>query len=95
MDSNAQMLIFGINWFSIENATKQKNREKMTESIPVEEASNEMLSLDQLKETVVAQYGDDARLILDSIDEVEAILLRRQGHLSNYHESAGVLSRPR
>ena len=37
-----------------------------------------MLPLDQLKETVVAQYGDDARLILDSIDEVEAILLRRQ-----------------
>ena len=26
----------------------------------------------------MAQYGDDARLILDSIDEVEAILLRRQ-----------------
>ena len=33
-----------------------------------------MLPLDQLKETVVAQYGEDARLILDSIDEVEAIL---------------------
>ena len=36
----------------------EENEEKMAESIPVEEASNEMLPLDQLKETVVAQYGD-------------------------------------
>ena len=84
----------------------EENEEKMTESIPVEEASNEMLPLDQLKETVVAQYGDDARLILDSIDEVEAILLRRQARakgefddtkaiihlsgLSKKYESAGM-----
>ena len=57
---------------------EEENEEKMTESTPNGEASNEMLPLDKLKETVVAQYGDDARLILDSIDEVEAILLRRQ-----------------
>ena len=84
----------------------EENEEKMTESIPVEEASNEMLPLDKLKETVVAQYGDDARLILDSIDEVEAILLRRQARakgefddtkaiihlsgLSKKYESAGM-----
>ena len=82
----------------------EENEEKMTESIPVEEASNEMLPLDQLKENVVAQYGDDARLILDSIDEVEAILLRRQARakgefddaiihlsgLSKKYESAGM-----
>ena len=84
----------------------EENEEEMTESIPVEEASNEMLPLDQLKETVVAQYGDDARLILDSIDEVEAILLRRQARakgefddtkaiihlsgLSKKYESAGM-----
>jgi ABC-type lipoprotein export system ATPase subunit len=54
----------------------------------------------------MAQYGDDARLILDSIDEVEAILLRRQARakgefddtkaiihlsgLSKKYESAGM-----
>ena len=37
----------------------EENEEKMTESIPVGEAPK-MLPLDQLKETVVAQYGDDA-----------------------------------
>ena len=66
----------------------EENEEKMTESIPVEEASNEMLPLDQLKETVVAQYGDDARLILDSIDEVEAILLRRQARAKGEFDDA-------
>ena len=54
------------------------NKQKMTVSILDEEASKQKLPLDNLKETVMAQYGDDARLILDSIDEVEAILLRRQ-----------------
>ena len=54
------------------------NKQKMTVSILDEEASKQKLPLDNLKETVIAQYGDDARLILDSIDEVEAILLRRQ-----------------
>ena len=54
------------------------NKEKMAKLSPNEEASDEMIPLNQLKETVMAQYGDDARLILDSIDEVEAILLRRQ-----------------
>ena len=66
----------------------EENEEKMAESIPVEEASNEMLPLDQLKETVVAQYGDDARLILDSIDEVEAILLRRQARAKGEFDDA-------
>ena len=66
----------------------EENEEKMTESIPVEEASNEMLPLDQLKENVVAQYGDDARLILDSIDEVEAILLRRQARAKGEFDDA-------
>ena len=47
-----------------------------------------MLPLDQLKETVVAQYGDDARLILDSIDEVEAILLRRQARAKGEFDDA-------
>ena len=56
----------------------EENKEKMTESIPGKEASKEKPLIDNLKETVIAQYGDDARLILDSIDEVEAILLRRQ-----------------
>ena len=54
------------------------NKEKMAKLSPNEEASDAMIPLNQLKETVMAQYGDDARLILDSIDEVEAILLRRQ-----------------
>ena len=31
-----------------------------------------------LKETVLAQYGSDADLILNSIDEVEGIILRRE-----------------
>ena len=78
----------------------EENEEKMAESIPVEEASNEMLPLDQLKETVVAQYGDDARLILDSIDEVEAILLRRQARAKGefddakgHHPSVGIIEK--
>ena len=66
----------------------EENEEKMTESPSNEEASNEMLPLDQLKETVVAQYGDDARLILDSIDEVEAILLRRQARAKGEFDDA-------
>ena len=82
------------------------NKQKMTVSIPDEEASKQKLPLDNLKETVMAQYGDDARLILDSIDEVEAILLRRQARakgefddtkaiihlsgLSKKYESAGM-----
>ena len=66
----------------------EENEGKMTEPIPVEEASNEMLPLDQLKETVVAQYGDDARLILDSIEEVEAILLRRQARAKGEFDDA-------
>ena len=37
---------------------EEENEEKMTESTPNGEASNEMLPLDKLKETVVAQYGD-------------------------------------
>ena len=81
-------------------------KQKMTVSIPDEEASKQKLPLDNLKETVMAQYGDDARLILDSIDEVEAILLRRQARakgefddtkaiihlsgLSKKYESAGM-----
>ena len=82
------------------------NKEKMAKLSPNEEASDEMIPLNQLKETVMAQYGDDARLILDSIDEVEAILLRRQARakgefddtkaiihlsgLSKKYESAGM-----
>ena len=82
------------------------NKQKMTVSILDEEASKQKLPLDNLKETVMAQYGDDARLILDSIDEVEAILLRRQARakgefddtkaiihlsgLSKKYESAGM-----
>ena len=66
----------------------EENEEKMTDSPSNEEASNEMLPLDQLKETVVAQYGDDARLILDSIDEVEAILLRRQARAKGEFDDA-------
>ena len=82
------------------------NKQKMTVSIHDEEASKQKLPLDNLKETVMAQYGDDARLILDSIDEVEAILLRRQARakgefddtkaiihlsgLSKKYESAGM-----
>ena len=82
------------------------NKQKMTVSILDEEASKQKLPLDNLKETVIAQYGDDARLILDSIDEVEAILLRRQARakgefddtkaiihlsgLSKKYESAGM-----
>ena len=81
-------------------------KQKMTVSILDEEASKQKLTLDNLKETVMAQYGDDARLILDSIDEVEAILLRRQARakgefddtkaiihlsgLSKKYESAGM-----
>ena len=81
-------------------------KQKMTVSILDEEASKQKLPLDNLKETVIAQYGDDARLILDSIDEVEAILLRRQARakgefddtkaiihlsgLSKKYESAGM-----
>ena len=81
-------------------------KQKMTVSILDEEASKQKLPLDNLKETVMAQYGDDARLILDSIDEVEAILLRRQARakgefddtkaiihlsgLSKKYESAGM-----
>ena len=65
-----------------------ENEEKLTESIPVEDASNEMLPLDQLKETVVAQYGDDARLILDSIDEVEAIKIRIQARAKGEFDDA-------
>ena len=34
------------------------------------------------------QYGDDARLILDSIDEVEAILLRRQARAKGEFDDA-------
>ena len=84
----------------------EENKEKVSESMPNEEVSKEMLPLDNLKEAVVAQYGDDARLILDSIDEVEAILLRRQARakgefddtkaiihlsgLSKKYESAGM-----
>ena len=83
------------------------NKQKMTVSILDEEASKQKLPLDNLKETVMAQYGDDARLILDSIDEVEAILLRRQARakgefddtkaiihlsgLSKKYESAGMI----
>ena len=67
---------------------EEENEEKMTESTPNGEASNEMLPLDKLKETVVAQYGDDARLILDSIDEVEAILLRRQARAKGEFDDA-------
>ena len=82
------------------------NKQKMTVSILDEEASDEMIPLNQLKETVIAHYGDDARLILDSIDDVEAILLRRQARakgefddtkaiihlsgLSKKYESAGM-----
>ena len=82
------------------------NKQKMTVSILDEEASKQKLPLDNLKETVIAQYGDDARLILYSIDEVEAILLRRQARakgefddtkaiihlsgLSKKYESAGM-----
>ena len=82
------------------------NKQKMTVSILDDEASKQKLPLDNLKETVMAQYGDDARLILDSIDEVEAILLRRQARakgefddtkaiihlsgLSKKYESAGM-----
>ena len=82
------------------------NKQKMAVSILDEEASKQKLPLDNLKETVIAQYGDDARLILDSIDEVEAILLRRQARakgefddtkaiihlsgLSKKYESAGM-----
>ena len=82
------------------------NKQKMTVSIHDEEASKQKLPLEYLKETVIAQYGDDARLILDSIDEVEAILLRRQARakgefddtkaiihlsgLSKKYESAGM-----
>ena len=81
-------------------------KQKMTVSTLDEEASKQKLPLDNLKETVMAQYGDDARLILDSIDEVEAILLRRQARakgefddtkaiihlsgLSKKYESAGM-----
>ena len=81
-------------------------KQKITVSILDEEASKQKLPLDNLKETVMAQYGDDARLILDSIDEVEAILLRRQARakgefddtkaiihlsgLSKKYESAGM-----
>ena len=84
----------------------EENKQKMTVSILDEEASKQKLPLDNLKETVMAQYGDDARLILDSIDEVEAILLRRQARakgefddtkaiihlsgLSKKYESAGM-----
>ena len=84
----------------------EENKEKVSESMPNEEVSKEMLPIDNLKEAVVAQYGDDARLILDSIDEVEAILLRRQARakgefddtkaiihlsgLSKKYESAGM-----
>jgi len=84
----------------------EENKQKVSESMPNEEVSKEMLPLDNLKEAVVAQYGDDARLILDSIDEVEAILLRRQARakgefddtkaiihlsgLSKKYESAGM-----
>ena len=84
----------------------EENKEKLSESMPNEEVSKEMLPIDNLKEAVVAQYGDDARLILDSIDEVEAILLRRQARakgefddtkaiihlsgLSKKYESAGM-----
>ena len=84
----------------------EENKEKVSESMSNEEVSKEMLPLDNLKEAVVAQYGDDARLILDSIDEVEAILLRRQARakgefddtkaiihlsgLSKKYESAGM-----
>ena len=84
----------------------EENKQKMTVSILDEEASKQKLPLDNLKETVIAQYGDDARLILDSIDEVEAILLRRQARakgefddtkaiihlsgLSKKYESAGM-----
>lgn len=35
-------------------------------------------SIEQLKKIVSDQFGEDARLILDSIDEVEGILLRRE-----------------
>ena len=82
------------------------NKQKMTVSILDEEASKQKLPLDNLKETVMAQYGDDARLLLDSIDEVEAIILRRQARakgefddtkaiihlsgLSKKYESAGM-----
>ena len=50
-----------------------------------------MLPFDQLKETVVAQYGDDARLILDSIDEVEAILLRRQARAKGEFDAKAII----
>jgi len=66
----------------------EENAEKMTASTPDEEDSKEMLPLDQLKETVLAQYGDDARLILDSIDEVEAILLRREARAKGEFDDA-------
>jgi len=36
----------------------------------------------------LAQYGDDARLILDSIDEVEAILLRREARAKGEFDDA-------
>ena len=35
-------------------------------------------SIEQLKKIVSDQFGEDARLILDSIDEVEGIILRRE-----------------
>jgi len=35
-------------------------------------------SIDQLKKRVSDQFGNDAQLILDSIDEVEGIILRRE-----------------
>ena len=34
------------------------NKEKMAKLSPNEEASDEMIPLNQLKETVMAQYGD-------------------------------------
>ena len=70
---------------------EEENEEKMTESTPDGEASNEMLPLDQLKETVVAQYGDDARLILDSIDEVEAILLRQARAKGEFDDAKAII----
>ena len=35
-------------------------------------------SIEQLKKIVSDLFGEDARLILDSIDEVEGIILRRE-----------------
>ena len=63
-----------------------KKSKKQIESTPKEKNSSgydtdsleNILSIEQLKKRVTDQFGEDARLILDSIDEVEGIILRRE-----------------